>query len=159
MFISNATRAEVITYLDDCVERGFNSLIVTSPDKVFADNAPANAYGDAPFTTPGDFSTPNEAYFEHADCLQQAALRVPLIVRYPPTFPQGKRVASQASSIDVAPTILASLGLPIPAAHSGRPLQHLEPEDDRYVLVQHPLYDSKTAADRVQPRRLRCLQL
>lgn len=74
--ISNATREEVITYLDDCVQRGFNSLIVTSPDKVFTDNAPANAYGDAPFTTPGDFSTPNEAYFAHADwVIDQARIR------------------------------------------------------------------------------------
>ena len=29
--------------------------------------SPLDRAGDAPFTTPGDFSTPNEKYFAHAD--------------------------------------------------------------------------------------------
>jgi arylsulfatase A-like enzyme len=83
-------------------------------------------------------------YFEHSDCLSQAALRVPLIVRYPPEFAGGARRSGQASSIDVAPTVLHALGLEGPADQSGRPLQDLDPDQDRYVLVQHPLYQSRT---------------
>ena len=92
----------------------------------------------------------NGVYFEHADCLQEGALRVPLIVRYPPVFPAGARVASQASSIDVAPTVLRSLGFPIPTRNSGRPLQELDPAEDRYVLVQHPLYPRQAVKDRLK---------
>jgi hypothetical protein len=74
--IGELTREEVTIYLDDCVARKFNSLIVTSPEGVFTSNPPYNAYGNAPFTTPGKFSTPNEAYFQHADwVIQEAAAR------------------------------------------------------------------------------------
>ena len=74
--IGELTREEVTEYLDDCAARKFNSLIVTSPEGVFTSDPPYNAYGDAPFTTPGDFSTPNEAYFQHADwVIQEAAAR------------------------------------------------------------------------------------
>jgi len=62
--------------LDDCAAREFNSLIVTLVDGHYVSNPPKNAYGVAPFTTPGKFSTPNEAYFQHADwVIQQAAAR------------------------------------------------------------------------------------
>ena len=33
----------------------------------YSKKPPLNAAGDPPFTTPGDFSTPNEKYFAHAD--------------------------------------------------------------------------------------------
>jgi len=74
--IGELTREEVAIYLDDCVARKFNSLIVTSPEGVFTSNPPYNAYGNAPFITPGKFSTPNDAYFQHADwVIQEAAAR------------------------------------------------------------------------------------
>lgn len=74
--IGELTREEATEYLDDCVARKFNALIVTSPEGVFTSNPPLNAYGEAPLSTPGDFSTPNEAYFAHADwVIQQAAAR------------------------------------------------------------------------------------
>jgi len=93
-------------------------------------------------------------YFEHSDCLTQAALRVPLIVRYPPEFAGGERRSSQASSVDVAPTVLRALGLEGPADPSGRPLQDLDPDEDRYVLVQYPLYQPRTARDRSRRQRV-----
>jgi hypothetical protein len=40
--------------------------------------------------------------------------------------------------------VLHALGLEGPADQSGRPLQDLDPDQDRYVLVQHPLYQSRT---------------
>jgi len=87
-------------------------------------------------------------YFEHSDCLAQAALRVPLIVRYPPEFAGGTRRSGQASSIDVAPTVLRALALEGFADQSGRPLQDLDPDEDRYVLVQYPLYQPRAARSR-----------
>jgi len=74
--IGELTREEATQYLDDCAAREFNSLIVTLVDGYYVSNPPNNAYGVAPFTTPGRFSTPNEAYFQHADwVIQQAAAR------------------------------------------------------------------------------------
>jgi hypothetical protein len=74
--IGELTREEATQYLDDCADREFNSLIVTLVDGYYVSNPPNNAYGVAPFTTPGKFSTPNEAYFQHADwVIQQAAAR------------------------------------------------------------------------------------
>jgi len=79
-------------------------------------------------------------FFEHTDCLYQGTTRVPLIVRYPRLFSAGSRVASQVSLIDVAPTVLAALGEPIPPVFSGRPLQRHGDLPDRGVLLQHPFY-------------------
>ena len=74
--IGELTREEAEQYLDDCAALEFNSLIVTLVDGHYVSNPPNNAYGVAPFTTPGKFSTPNEAYFQHADwVIQQAADR------------------------------------------------------------------------------------
>jgi hypothetical protein len=52
----------------------------------FAAAAPRNAYGDAPFTTPGDFSAPNEAYFAHADRVIAEAARQGLLVLLAPAY-------------------------------------------------------------------------
>ncbi len=77
---------EVETYLEDRRRRGFNAILVNLLEHKFADHAPRNAYGDAPFTKPGDFSTPNEGYFAHADKVlhlaRQKGLAVMLAAAY-----------------------------------------------------------------------------
>ena len=64
--IANLTAAEVDTYLDDRRRRGFNTLIVNLIEHRYAQNAPRNRRGDAPFRTPGELSQPNDAYFDFA---------------------------------------------------------------------------------------------
>jgi hypothetical protein len=59
--------AEEEQYLKDRRQKGFNTVIVELIEHKFCKNPPLNRAGDAPFTTPGDFSTPNEKYFAHAD--------------------------------------------------------------------------------------------
>jgi len=54
-------------YLSDRHQRGVNSVIVNLLEHLFAPDPPRNLAGDEPFAMPGDFSTPNEAYFAHAD--------------------------------------------------------------------------------------------
>jgi hypothetical protein len=54
-------------YLADRRDRGVNTLLVNLIESFYSARPPRNAAGDEPFTTPGDFSTPNEAYFAHAD--------------------------------------------------------------------------------------------
>ena len=63
--IVGLTTEEAAQYLDVRKRQGFNSIIVNLIEHKF--RGPVNRYGDGPFTTPADFSTPNEKYFEHAD--------------------------------------------------------------------------------------------
>jgi hypothetical protein len=63
--ISGLTKEEAEKYLEARRRQGFNSVIVNLIEHKF--RGPVNRYGDGPFTTPGDFSTPNEKYFAHAD--------------------------------------------------------------------------------------------
>jgi arylsulfatase A-like enzyme/Tfp pilus assembly protein PilF len=58
----------------------------------------------------------------HGVFLYDATLRVPLVLSLPGTLPAGKRVGGLARSIDVMPTVLSALRLPIPAADQGESL-------------------------------------
>ena len=62
--VSGLTKEEAEKYLEERRRQGFNSVIVNLIEHKF--RGPVNRYGDGPFTTPGDFSTPNEKYFAYA---------------------------------------------------------------------------------------------
>jgi arylsulfatase A-like enzyme len=94
----------------------------------------------------------NGVYFEHADCLWEPGIRIPMIARYPRTFRPGERVSTQTSIVDVAPTVLRAAGIEVPQGWSGRALQDAAGFADRRVLVQYPFYQP-SAADR-RPQRL-----
>src|SRR5215467_2994002 len=63
--ISGLTREEAERYLETRRRQGFNSIIVNLIEHKF--RGPVNRYGEGPFSAPGDFSTPNDRYFDHAD--------------------------------------------------------------------------------------------
>jgi hypothetical protein len=71
--IVQLTREDADIYLTDRAAKGFNTLMVNLIEHQFCDNPPANAYGQEPFLLPGDYSTPNEQYFAHADWVIQRA--------------------------------------------------------------------------------------
>ena len=78
---------DVDRYLDDRKARGFNAVLVNLIEHTYASKAPANIYGTQPFRVDGDFSTPNEAYFAHADSvIQKAAARGMLVLLAPAYF-------------------------------------------------------------------------
>ncbi len=82
--IAQLNQAEVEQYLSDRHSRGFNAVLVNLIEHKFATNAPANAFGQAPFSTPGDFSTPNADYFDHAEwVVAQAGQRGMLVALVP----------------------------------------------------------------------------
>ena len=81
-----APREDVDLYLDTRADQGFNTILVNLLEHKFATNAPGNAYGDAPFLTPGDFSTPNDAYFEHVDWVVQRAAEAGFLVLLAPAY-------------------------------------------------------------------------
>jgi glucan phosphoethanolaminetransferase (alkaline phosphatase superfamily) len=85
--------------------------------------------------------------FGHSKGVFDPALRLPwIMLRYgyePEAVIDPRRPASQ---IDIAPTILAELGMPVPSSWSGRPLQSPKPPD--YVFFQQlPLVGLVDARD------------
>src|SRR6266581_2709321 len=84
--IANLTLAEAEMYFADRQAKGFNSININLFEHKFAVGHPANRRGDIPFTTPGDFSTPNESYFAFVDSILDLAaskgMRVSLAVMY-----------------------------------------------------------------------------
>ena len=76
--------AQVEQYLTNRRQKGFNSIQVNLIEHKFCKHPPLNAAGDGPFTTPGDFSTPNEKYFAHADwVIRKAAENGIQVLLYP----------------------------------------------------------------------------
>jgi hypothetical protein len=76
--------AEVEQYLRNRHQKGFNSIQVNLIEKKFSKHAPLNVVGEGPFTMPGDFSTPNEKYFAHADwVIRKAAENGIQVLLYP----------------------------------------------------------------------------
>lgn len=84
--IANVSREDAVLYLNDRQARGFNTLIINLLEHRFSFNPPRNFYGDAPFTTSGDFSTPNEAYFAHADYVLARAQERGFLVLLAPAY-------------------------------------------------------------------------
>ena len=80
------TKDEAVRYLDDRRRRGFNTLLVNLLEYKFCPNPPNNAYGVGPFLTPGDFRTPNDAYFDHARWVLERAAERGLQVLLAPSY-------------------------------------------------------------------------
>jgi arylsulfatase A-like enzyme len=70
----------------------------------------------------GELLDPARPKARHAGQLEDAVLRVPLLVRAPGAMPRGLRVEEQVALLDVAPTILDLLGVPAPEGFRGRSL-------------------------------------
>jgi arylsulfatase A-like enzyme len=97
----------------------------------------------------------NGIFFEHADCLYEGSLQVPLIVRYPDGFGAGLLVKRRVSNLDIVPTVLHELSLPTPAGAAGIPLHEDIDEGERSaVMVRLP---ERHNPDRV-PFRLKVIR-
>jgi arylsulfatase A-like enzyme len=68
--------------------------------------------------------------FMHGNSLYDELLHVPLILRAPGLVPAGQRIGSDVGLIDVMPTLLDLLGLPLPGRTEGRSLVPLLRGDD-----------------------------
>jgi arylsulfatase A-like enzyme len=85
--------------------------------------------------------------------LYNSVLEIPLVVRYPPLFPPGTRVAAPVSLVDVLPTVEDALGLPR-AARDGLSLVPGRELPSRPVLAEAAPFSEK--AWRALGRRLGC---
>jgi hypothetical protein len=82
--IVNTTIEDAAWYLDQRRAQGFNVVLINLIEHLFAADAPRNLSGDEPFTTPGDFTTPGEAYWAHAErVLDLARARGIIVLAYP----------------------------------------------------------------------------
>lgn len=63
----------------------------------------------------------HECWFDHHG-LYDCVLHVPLIIRYPPKLPAGKRICGYCDHPDLTPTILELAGIEAPDAFDGRSL-------------------------------------
>ncbi len=84
--IVQPTREQVDHYLEDRRLKGFNTVLVELIEHRFSAHPPRNIYGDGPFTVAGDFSTPNEAYFAHAEYVISKAAEKGSLVLMAPMF-------------------------------------------------------------------------
>jgi Protein of unknown function (DUF4038)/Putative collagen-binding domain of a collagenase len=80
--IGNVSLQDAAAYMTDRKAAGFNSLIVdvlcTKYTGCSSDGTTAS--GVAPFSTPGDLSTPNPAYFAHVDAIVRLAARLGIVL-------------------------------------------------------------------------------
>jgi arylsulfatase A-like enzyme len=64
----------------------------------------------------------HNAYFFHSPSMYSSSLAVPLVLSWPGVLPQGEATDHPASLVDVAPTVLSLLGLPVPSFFQGHAL-------------------------------------
>ena len=77
--------------------------------------------------------------------LNEASLRVPLIVKQPRRQGAGRRIAAPVQLIDILPTVLDLVRAPIPSGLRGRSLRPVLDSEDA-VLVDQPLYAESLVA-------------
>jgi arylsulfatase A-like enzyme len=77
----------------------------------------------------GDELFEHGAYCFHNGSIHEGVLRVPLVMRWPGRLPEGRRVSSAASLVDLLPTLGELLDLPLPGSVEGRSLVPLLPRN------------------------------
>lgn len=77
--------------------------------------------------------------WSHQEVMYNTAVRIPLVVRYPGTIPNGV-VGAPVSPVDILPTVMEILGMPVPEGIQGRSLMPLmrgvEDGSDRAAFSQ-----------------------
>ncbi|MEO7386501.1 MAG: DUF4038 domain-containing protein, partial [Gammaproteobacteria bacterium] len=86
LLITEVTLENAGIYLEDRRQKGFNAVMVELIEHYYSSNPPKNIYGDAPFLVSGDFSTPNDAYFDHAEAVVALARDKGMLVLLTPAY-------------------------------------------------------------------------
>ena len=100
--IGDLTEADAALYFADRKAHGFNTVWINLLGNGYTGcNSDGSTWdGVQPFTTPGDFSTPNEAYFAHADRIIQLAAQYGLLVILDPVETGGWLTIMQDNGVD-----------------------------------------------------------
>jgi hypothetical protein len=83
--IAQLSKEDASQYLESRRASGFSLVMVNLIEHKFCSHPPKNLYGDAPFTG-ATFTTPNEAYFAHADYVIAKAAQESLVVLLAPIY-------------------------------------------------------------------------
>jgi hypothetical protein len=83
--IAEVSNEDADAYLANRRRHGFTLVMVNLIEHAFSANPPANFYGERPFTG-ANFTTPNEAYFAHADYVIQSAAQKGIVVMLAPLY-------------------------------------------------------------------------
>jgi arylsulfatase A-like enzyme len=67
----------------------------------------------------GESLTEHNYYFDHSVCLYDEDLKVPMIFRFPDRKGAGSRYADVVQLVDIFPTVLSYLGIPMPGNMDG----------------------------------------
>jgi choline-sulfatase len=99
----------------------------------------------------------SEEFTGHAGSLAEPAIRVPLVLHHAGRLPAGVRVEAAVGLVDVAPTVLEILGLPVPPGFRGRSLLPLleGAADDARGVYSETLYLKLEAAEGISRFSLR----
>jgi hypothetical protein len=84
--IAQLSKADADLYLEKRHQQGFNTVMTNLIEHHFADNAPKNAEGQAPFSNVNDFTTHNDAYFAHAQYVVAKAKEKGMLVLLAPAY-------------------------------------------------------------------------
>jgi hypothetical protein len=82
--MTGISKSDAEFYLENRRQKGFNAILVNLIEHYY--NGPVNQEGEAPFTTAGDFSTPNEKYFAHCDWVINKAAEKGILVMLTPAY-------------------------------------------------------------------------
>ncbi|MGH7893938.1 MAG: sulfatase family protein [Candidatus Binatia bacterium] len=115
-----------VRYLSDLYDAGIRAMDDTTLTAILDR---LDALGLADDTLVVFTSDHGEAFQEHGTFLHEdlhvETLRVPLVLRFPKRLPAGRRVDRPARLLDVVPTVLDLLMLPVPAQAEGASLAPL----------------------------------
>jgi Protein of unknown function (DUF4038) len=84
--IAQLSKEDAALYLEDRPQKGLNVVLAQLVKHQFSSHAAANFYNTQPFTTAGNFNTPNEAYFAHADWVISDAAAKGILVLLDPLY-------------------------------------------------------------------------
>jgi hypothetical protein len=84
--IPGLSKPDAESYLEDRRRKGVNTILVNLIEHRYLTDPPNNTDGVPPFTTPEDLSTPNEAYFAHADWVIRKAAEKGIQVLLTPLY-------------------------------------------------------------------------
>ncbi|MBM4014001.1 MAG: hypothetical protein FJ293_03425 [Planctomycetes bacterium] len=93
----------------------------------------------------------DHGHYHHGYTLFDDQVHIPLLVRVPGRG-EGTTRAEPVASIDLAPTLLAAVGLPAPESFSGCDLLAAEGRGERPVFLEYPSYDSSAEKGVLQGR-------
>jgi arylsulfatase A-like enzyme len=84
--------------------------------------------------------------FGHGMSLYDTSIRVPLVITFPPGVPRASQMRRACDTVDLMPTLLSMLGLPIPEGVQGIP-RNIEPTSPETVgLYDRPAFAETSPA-------------